>query len=62
VLAWNNSGLFLGIFLGSLVGGEAISYGGFGAILGLGAAIAVAGLAVLWSTADRSAVAARRLT
>jgi len=31
VLAWNNSALFLGISLGSLVGGPAISHGGFAA-------------------------------
>ena len=57
VLAWNNSGLFAGIFLGSLVGGEAMTYGGFGAILAVSVATAVAGLAILWSLARRAAVA-----
>src|SRR5271169_1902399 len=43
VLAWNNSALFLGISLGSLVGGQAMSHGGFAANLRISAAIAVAG-------------------
>ena len=43
VLAWNNSALFLGISLGSLVGGHAISHGGFAANLRISAAIAIAG-------------------
>src|SRR6516162_5833635 len=43
VLAWNNSALFLGISLGSLVGGQAISQGGFAANLRIAAAIAIAG-------------------
>ena len=43
VLAWNNSALFLGISLGSLVGGQAISHGGFTANLRISAAIAIAG-------------------
>ena len=43
VLAWNNSALFLGISLGSLVGGEAIALGSFGADLIISAAIALAG-------------------
>jgi predicted MFS family arabinose efflux permease len=43
LLAWNNSALFLGIFLGSLVGGAAISLGGFRANLMISAAIAVVG-------------------
>jgi predicted MFS family arabinose efflux permease len=30
-LAWNNGALFLGISLGSLIGGQAISAGGFAA-------------------------------
>jgi MFS transporter, DHA1 family, purine base/nucleoside efflux pump len=29
VLAWNNSALFMGISLGSLVGGAAVAFGGF---------------------------------
>ena len=43
VLAWNNSALFLGISLGSLAGGHAISHGGFAANLRISAAIAFAG-------------------
>jgi predicted MFS family arabinose efflux permease len=43
VLAWNNSALFLGISLGSLVGGEAIALGSFGADLIISAGIALAG-------------------
>lgn len=43
VLAWNNSALFLGISLGSLVGGHAISHGGFAANLRISAAIAIVG-------------------
>jgi MFS transporter, DHA1 family, putative efflux transporter len=43
VLAWNNSALFLGISLGSLIGGQAISHGGFAANLRISAAIAIAG-------------------
>lgn len=42
VLAWNNAALFLGISLGSAVGGEAIAAGGFAADLAASAAIAVA--------------------
>jgi DHA1 family purine base/nucleoside efflux pump-like MFS transporter len=43
VLAWNNSALFLGISLGSLVGGQTISHGGLAANLRISAAIAIAG-------------------
>jgi MFS transporter, DHA1 family, putative efflux transporter len=43
VLAWNNSALFLGISLGSLVGGEAIALGSFGADLVISAGISLAG-------------------
>ena len=43
VLAWNNSALFLGIALGSVVGGQAIAHGGFTANLKISAAIAIAG-------------------
>jgi predicted MFS family arabinose efflux permease len=46
VLAWNNSALFLGIFLGSLIGGQAISLGGLGADLAISGAISIAGWAV----------------
>ena len=43
VLAWNNSALFLGISLGSLIGGQAISQGGFLVNLRISAVIAIAG-------------------
>ena len=43
VLAWNNSALFLGITLGSLVGGQAIAHGGFATNLRVSAVIAIAG-------------------
>jgi len=45
-LAWNNSALFLGISLGSLVGGEAIALGSFGADLIISAGIALAGCVI----------------
>jgi predicted MFS family arabinose efflux permease len=40
ILAWNNSALFLGISLGSLIGGQALSLGGFDANLMVSATIA----------------------
>ena len=43
VLAWNNSALFLGISLGSLVGGKAIALGSFGANVTISAGIALVG-------------------
>lgn len=43
ILAWNNSALFLGISLGSLVGGQAIAMAGFDANLMISAAIALLG-------------------
>jgi DHA1 family purine base/nucleoside efflux pump-like MFS transporter len=43
VLAWNNSALFLGISLGSLIGGQAISHGGFAASLKISVVIAIVG-------------------
>ena len=46
VLAWNNSALFLGISLGSLVGGEAVAQASFGADLIISAGIALAGCIV----------------
>jgi predicted MFS family arabinose efflux permease len=42
-LAWNNSALFLGMALGSLIGGQAMAIGGFAAILPASAAVAIAG-------------------
>ena len=43
VLAWNNSALFLGISLGSVVGGLTISHGGFTANLRISVVIAIVG-------------------
>ncbi|MBV8888852.1 MAG: MFS transporter [Alphaproteobacteria bacterium] len=43
MLAWNNSALFFGISLGSLVGGTAMAVAGFGTDLWAGAAIATLG-------------------
>jgi predicted MFS family arabinose efflux permease len=43
VLAWNNSALFLGISLESLVGGEAVAVGSFDANLTISASIALIG-------------------
>jgi|SRR5579863_7375571 len=43
VLAWNNSALFLGIALGSLVGGQAVARAGFAADLTICAGIALVG-------------------
>jgi MFS transporter, DHA1 family, putative efflux transporter len=45
ILAWNNSALFLGISLGSLIGGQAISLAGFNVNLVISAVIAAVGLA-----------------
>jgi predicted MFS family arabinose efflux permease len=42
-LAWNNSALFFGISLGSLVGGEAVAFGNFDANLAISASIALLG-------------------
>jgi predicted MFS family arabinose efflux permease len=42
-LAWNNSALFLGISLGSLVGGEVVAIGSFDANLTIAAGIALIG-------------------
>jgi hypothetical protein len=46
VLAWNNSALFLGIALGSLIGGKAAAIGGFDATLAISAVIALAGCVI----------------
>lgn len=43
VLAWNNSALFLGISLGSLLGGQAVARGGFSADVLACSAVAFAG-------------------
>jgi predicted MFS family arabinose efflux permease len=43
LLAWNNSALFLGISLGSLIGGQAVAFGGFETDLIVAAAIAIVG-------------------
>jgi predicted MFS family arabinose efflux permease len=43
ILAWNNSALFLGISLGSLIGGQAVALGGFQTDLIIAAAIAIIG-------------------
>jgi predicted MFS family arabinose efflux permease len=42
-LAWNNSALFLGIALGSLIGGRAAAIGGLDTTLAISAVIALAG-------------------
>ncbi len=44
-LSWNNCALFLGIALGSLVGGQAVALGGFTAVLPISAVLTVAGWA-----------------
>lgn len=41
MLAWNNSALFLGIALGSLIGGQATTYGSFPGSLVICGGIAV---------------------
>jgi predicted MFS family arabinose efflux permease len=46
-LAWNNSALFLGISLGAALGGVILDRAGYGAVLGAGAAIALAGCALV---------------
>ena len=51
VLAWNNSALFLGISLGSLIGGQATAIGGFTANLTISTLIALAGWALHWMVA-----------
>jgi len=51
VLAWNNSALFLGIALGSLVGGQLIAYGSFATGLLICAGIAFAASLIGWTVA-----------
>jgi MFS transporter, DHA1 family, purine base/nucleoside efflux pump len=46
VLAWNSSALFLGISLGSLIGGQVVAVAGFAANLTIAALIAAGGWAV----------------
>jgi predicted MFS family arabinose efflux permease len=64
LLAWNNSALFLGISLGSLVGGAAISLGSFRADLMMCATIAIAGWAMnqvgAWQAASGNVTRLRR--
>jgi DHA1 family inner membrane transport protein len=47
VLALNNSALFLGISLGSLIGGEAVERSGFAADTAIGAGVACLALAAV---------------
>jgi predicted MFS family arabinose efflux permease len=46
VLAWNNSALFLGISLGSLIGGQVVAHSGFDAELAISAILATIGSAI----------------
>lgn len=56
VLAWNNSALFLGISLGSLVGGQAVAHGGFVADVLVCAGTALAGWLVNAAAQPRRAL------
>lgn len=47
LMAWNNSALFLGIGIGSLIGGEILARAGFLAVATVSATIAIAGVAVI---------------
>jgi predicted MFS family arabinose efflux permease len=60
VLAWNNSALFLGILLGSLIGGQATSIGGFTANLTVSTLIALGGWLLHWMMASGSTQLAPR--
>jgi predicted MFS family arabinose efflux permease len=51
VLAWNNSSLFFGIALGSLVGGQIVAHGSFAASLLICSGIAFAGWVINWMVA-----------
>jgi predicted MFS family arabinose efflux permease len=55
VLAWNNSSLFLGIALGSLIGGQLVAHGSFETSLLICAAIAFAGSLINWMVVPRHA-------
>jgi predicted MFS family arabinose efflux permease len=55
VLAWNNSSLFLGIALGSLVGGQFVAHGSFETSLVICAAIALVGWVINWMVVPRPA-------
>jgi predicted MFS family arabinose efflux permease len=52
-LAWNNSALFMGISLGSLIGGEAVTIGSFDTTLMIGAGIALTGFIINWMVVPR---------
>lgn len=56
VLAWNNSSLFLGIALGSLVGGQIVAHGSFETSLFICAAIALTGWLINWKVVPRHAM------
>jgi predicted MFS family arabinose efflux permease len=60
VLAWNNSILFLGISLGSLLGGQAMALGGFEANLTFLAVVALIGWAINYRVVPSPARAVRR--
>jgi predicted MFS family arabinose efflux permease len=62
VLAWNNSALFLGISLGSLIGGQAVAHIGFAGATAVEAAIAgIGGLLAVFLAARPLRRAADRL-
>jgi predicted MFS family arabinose efflux permease len=61
VLAWNNSALFLGIALGSLLGGQAVVWGGLGANLALSAGLALAGACLTGARPRAAAASAARV-
>jgi predicted MFS family arabinose efflux permease len=48
-LAWNNSALFLGISLGSLIGGKALAIGSFDITLIICSLIALTGCVINWA-------------